>query len=1108
MPRIDPLQLLKCVSVLLSPNGGIRSGEEVQRLVGLMTKYSKKLVSKCIYVSILKATETELLEMFMSAGGWNLIFTWLSDGVTAKNWPLVAELVDLLLICPVDIDKLKSNACPKLIKSLSKDATASESVRMLACKLVELWLKVVRAEKPEPQQEVKAAVQQIPQTCVSDTTEQGEVCHKDVKVAKDEPVGDQTSESREVTSASDSHLPVYKITTKDGKKILTEVTSGSRTPPGSRSSVETVEDNDDDDDDEDEDEGDGDCDVIKPVKISKKIIVNRTKVSRVSKKVSKVPSVDKSDVSSYDSSDSNSSSKTPSEVRRKDALGKAKKERIDAIKSKLKGKLKLLDKDEKLKDKKDKKDEVKNKNSEGEKNKKEKRDGVITDKQKEDKVSKDLQVEKDKETISKLIPPSISKIGKIPKKSKEKEPPPKMQMPLDVKKPSEFKKPVEIKKPEKNFSISVKTNRIIEGDARPKTVKTYNSKFRSTGLEEEIKPPPPRPALKKQGPPPLPQPEKKPVKRGSPPPPPEPQPPEKKIKPESPTEDKKVEKAGGIKLIPPKPKPMFLQESDVFMDAITAANTKEPRKRKRRPSNTKETNGPSEPKKETQANDTTPPSSPVQNEKSPPLAVIKPSFKFYQDTLETDGDQSPDKDIKPEVKLETGDNDMNEADNDSENTTDEKTSASDDDDKARIKVDISDGLGAFKGVLVHFKSRRGPKKSVSWRGDKDLEAIRYFELDETERVNVTKTFTDMKQMERINERENFQMARKLAVEDIMEERTRWTVLIPVDVSGVVVVPGKNSNEKDIQYAREKTVAPAIYFHKRVIPDSPSEPDLEIHATTDPTIIPLDDVTGSVDSINDFTMTPWPEPQTHPPVVPESPINSHLPPPQNMFPVPGPGPNPYGNPGPFNPGPPANFMPGPAPLPPGDWRTGDGKLVPVPDMYPGPGMMPGMGPPGPMPPPVMMPPGHPDMGFPPMGMPGPPNAGHPDDMGPPPHPFGPPPFSMGGPPPPPLFPQGIPQGPQGGPPPANYQGGGGGGGGSSSGDGGGRGGRGSWYRNNNGPYSHGGGGGSKNSSWRGGGSGGGNSRGSNHSWGCNSRGICNMFLKRGFCRNNSCPYRHS
>jgi len=31
-PRIDPLQLLKCLSVLLSPTGGIKSKEEVQRL--------------------------------------------------------------------------------------------------------------------------------------------------------------------------------------------------------------------------------------------------------------------------------------------------------------------------------------------------------------------------------------------------------------------------------------------------------------------------------------------------------------------------------------------------------------------------------------------------------------------------------------------------------------------------------------------------------------------------------------------------------------------------------------------------------------------------------------------------------------------------------------------------------------------------------------------------------------------------------------------------------------------------------------------------------------------------------------------------------------------
>lgn len=63
----------------------------------------------------------------MSVGGWDLIYCWLSDGVNAKNWPLVKELVDLLLTCPVDIDRLRTNSCPKLIKTLSKDFTADES---------------------------------------------------------------------------------------------------------------------------------------------------------------------------------------------------------------------------------------------------------------------------------------------------------------------------------------------------------------------------------------------------------------------------------------------------------------------------------------------------------------------------------------------------------------------------------------------------------------------------------------------------------------------------------------------------------------------------------------------------------------------------------------------------------------------------------------------------------------------------------------------------------------------------------------------------------------------------------------------------------------------
>lgn len=63
----------------------------------------------------------------MSAGGWDLTFNWLSDGITMQNWVLVAELVELLLLCPVDIERLRGNNCPKVIKSLSKDTNASES---------------------------------------------------------------------------------------------------------------------------------------------------------------------------------------------------------------------------------------------------------------------------------------------------------------------------------------------------------------------------------------------------------------------------------------------------------------------------------------------------------------------------------------------------------------------------------------------------------------------------------------------------------------------------------------------------------------------------------------------------------------------------------------------------------------------------------------------------------------------------------------------------------------------------------------------------------------------------------------------------------------------
>uniref|UniRef100_A0A182S6B1 Uncharacterized protein n=1 Tax=Anopheles maculatus TaxID=74869 RepID=A0A182S6B1_9DIPT len=79
------------------------------------------------------------------------------------------------------------------------------------------------------------------------------------------------------------------------------------------------------------------------------------------------------------------------------------------------------------------------------------------------------------------------------------------------------------------------------------------------------------------------------------------------------------------------------------------------------------------------------------------------------------------------------------------------------------------------GVLVIHR-RKGPKKQLRWRATEELEEVRYFELDVTERCNVTKSFTDMKQMERVDERQKFMLSRKVGSEDIMVERTAWRPL--------------------------------------------------------------------------------------------------------------------------------------------------------------------------------------------------------------------------------------------------------------------------------------------------------------------------------------------
>lgn len=358
----------------------------------------------------------------------------------------------------------------------------------------------------------------------------------------------------------------------------------------------------------------------------------------------------------------------------------------------------------------------------------------------------------------------------------------------------------------------------------------------------------------------------------------------------------------------------FLQESDMFMDALTASatNKKEPKKRKRRTSVTKDTTSTTNPPPVS----TSPPTSPTVTNStmsplSSPVALKAIAPKFYKDTLETDDTKPTEtEDTKTEIKEEQDVEKTEEKEEENENVLTENV------------VKEIDGL---RGVLVYHK-RKGPKKSVKWRGDSELEEVKYFELDETERVNVTKTFTDMKQMEHVGEREALQLSRKVPNEDLMDERTTWKPLVPLDLPPPLAESGSKSLEKSIQFAREKVVLQALYFNRTMLPESAAEPDVEHHHVTDPAIIPLEDVTGNPDSVNDYQNTPWPEPKGSPP---HNNLNSIPNVPTNMFSggIPPFNPNPIGPPN--FPGMPQQFAgPGFGPnMMGGDWRNmGDGSVM--------------------------------------------------------------------------------------------------------------------------------------------------------------------------------------
>jgi len=62
---------------------------------------------------------------FMGEGGWNLIFEWLGGAVTTSNNSFIKEILEVLIMCPIHLERLKECHAPRTIKGLSKECEDS-----------------------------------------------------------------------------------------------------------------------------------------------------------------------------------------------------------------------------------------------------------------------------------------------------------------------------------------------------------------------------------------------------------------------------------------------------------------------------------------------------------------------------------------------------------------------------------------------------------------------------------------------------------------------------------------------------------------------------------------------------------------------------------------------------------------------------------------------------------------------------------------------------------------------------------------------------------------------------------------------------------------------
>jgi len=946
MPRIDPAELLRTLSVLLGPQGGIKSEDEVSRLVQLMKKFSTKLVSKVVYIKILESTAPPILDKFMNQRGWDLLNFWFSEAIRTCNWPLCKELLQLFQHIPMTANRLKENPdqniAPKLVRQLVYDPKVQQDMKDLAQQVLEKWMSVATMPVLSPTTAATAATTST--TAASAATVRTR--------ARGQRAGTAARSLTPVLPAEDEDLTKMKVTVvteademigtpktffckqveteywvgKMGKTLKIQARKAKAPKPKVPKPVPVVVGDGEPDPleeefvpEEEEEDSDDDDDIGELMKRANNALNRKygkpepkpvRQVKTMEPKKPSSPMVNEvcemstggmngmvkdelvDDLLKEDDDEDDKplkvlqgladqladdlqqeKSKEKEEKERKEKEERREKQRLkDKENKKDKHKDKERDKDrdrerDKVRDK--DKDRNKYRSKEDEKRRREKEDRRRKEKERErhkerdkGKESKEKKREskpfketemrngldsKEREKIKKVAQmmkdslkdesskkssdtsKSISSLGKIPKK-----------------------KPEDKEDPSKKAGLSFEAlmgamdgSKTTKSLTKAPPIKNKNKDLLASFSSPSSASIKPKPSLSKPAPP-------KDFARDL-------------LRPMMRTEDKSskivsasdLAKAGEKRAAEsdPVPKikiksPQQLKESAVFGDFLSTIIKDQPKKKKIKIAELKAKTLEEEEKEK------------KEKEKKEMACVDSPgaepalAFSFYRDTLLEGGettavgngdvvaDQPEDEPMEQSVSPPPVSSPFAAV-----------SSPKDIDDLPFLEPAAEDvGPREVRGILVLHRGAGRRNRKLLWRPETDLVQVEYFELDETERVNVNKLkFEEMKKKEFEMEKESRHQQHQVAA----EESRPWPQLEECEFPPLDIEFGGQSKEKVTQEQRENSVLQALHFGNKPLND-PSEPESGSNVRFETKMVPLDDDSGE-ETYADYSDFGWPLP---------------------------------------------------------------------------------------------------------------------------------------------------------------------------------------------------------------------------------------------------------